>query len=77
MKQIKVLGPGCPKCETLARNADEAAKAAGVECEIEKVKDIVDIMKFGVAMTPGLVIDGKVESVGKVLSVDKIKELLS
>jgi len=77
MKQIKILGPGCPKCETLARHASEAAQAAGVECEIEKVKDIVEIMKYGVAMTPGLVIDGKVASVGKVLSADKIKELLS
>ncbi len=77
MKKIQILGPGCPKCETLARNADEAAQALGVQCEIVKVKDIAEILKFGVAMTPGLVIDGKVVSVGKVLSKDKIKELLS
>ena len=77
MKKIQILGPGCPKCELLARHANEAARELGIECDIEKVTDIQEIMKFGVMMTPGLVIDGKVESVGRVLSVEKIKGLLS
>lgn len=77
MRKIQVLGPGCPKCETLARHANEAVEELGIKCEIEKIKDIQEIIKFGVMMTPGFVIDGKVESVGKVLSVEKIKEMLS
>ena len=76
MKKIKILGPGCPKCETLFKFADEAARDMGVEFEIEKVKDIQEIMKYGVMMTPGLVIDEKVVSVGKVLTADKIKKFL-
>ncbi len=77
MKKIQILGPGCPKCETLASYATAAAHELGLQCEVEKVTDIQEIVKFGVVMTPGLVIDGKVESVGRVLSVEKIKELLS
>jgi len=77
MTKIAILGPGCPKCELLARHANEAAVELGIECDIEKVTDIQEIMKFGVMLTPGLVIDGKVESVGRVLSVEKIKGLLS
>ena len=77
MKKIQILGPGCPKCELLVRHANEAARELGIECDIEKVIDIQEIMKFGVMMTPGIVIDGKVESVGRVLSIAKIKELLS
>jgi len=75
--KIQILGTGCPKCETLARHANEAVEELGIECEIEKIKDIQEIIKFGVMMTPGLVINGKVESVGKVLSVERIKEMLS
>ncbi len=77
MKNICILGPGCSKCETLAKRAEEAASELGIEYRIEKVKDIQEIMKFGVMMTPGLVIDGEVKSVGVVLSVEKLKELLS
>lgn len=76
MKKIQILGPGCPKCVRLAENAEAAAKELGVECQIEKVKDIAEIMKFGVMMTPGFVVDGEVKSVGKLLSVKEIKEKL-
>jgi len=77
VRKIQVLGPGCSKCETLARRASEAVQELGLQCEIEKVSDLTEIINFGVMMTPGLVIDGKVKSVGKVLSVEKIKELLT
>ena len=76
MKKVQILGAGCPKCKALAANAEEAAKQAGVECEFEKVTDINEITKFGVMMTPGLVIDGKVVSTRKLLSVEEIKEAL-
>jgi len=76
MKKIQILGTGCPKCKKLAQNAEAAAKALGIEYEIEKVTDINDIMKFGVVMTPALAVDGEVKLVGKVPSPDEIKGLL-
>jgi len=76
MKKIQILGTGCPKCKKLAENAEAAAKELGVECEIEKVTDINEIMKFGVMMTPALAVDGEVKSVGKALSADEIKRAL-
>jgi len=76
MKKIQILGTGCPKCKKLAENAEAAAKALGLELEIEKVKDINEIMKFGVMMTPALAIDGQVKTVGKVVSPDEIKKML-
>ncbi len=76
MKKIQILGTGCPKCKKLTENAEAAAKELGIECEIEKVTDINEIMKFGVMITPALAVDGDVKSAGKVLSVDDIKEAL-
>lgn len=77
MKKIQILGTGCPKCKQLTANAEEAAKGLGIEYELEKITDINDIMKFGIMMTPGLAVDGTVKSIGKVLSVEAVKELLN
>jgi small redox-active disulfide protein 2 len=77
MEKIQILGVGCPKCNQLAQNAAAAVQDLGAECEIEKVTQINEIMKFGVMMTPALAIDGEVKVVGKVASVDEIKKLLS
>ena len=74
---IQILGPGCPKCKTLTANAEAAVKALGVDATVEKVEKIADIMKFGVMITPALVVDGQVKSAGKVPSVDDIKKLLA
>jgi len=76
MKKIQILGTGCPKCKKLAECAEQAAKELGIEFELEKVTQINDIMKFGVMMTPALVVDGTVKSVGKALTVEQIKEML-
>ncbi|MFA4949083.1 MAG: thioredoxin family protein [Candidatus Krumholzibacteriia bacterium] len=76
MRKIQILGTGCPKCKTLTANAEAAVKALGIEAEIEKVDKIQDILKFGVMMTPALVVDGQVKSVGKVLSTADIEALL-
>ena len=76
MKKIQILGTGCPKCKKLAGNAEAAAKELGIEFEIEKVTNINDIMKFGVMMTPALVVDGELKAVGKVPSPDEIKKML-
>jgi small redox-active disulfide protein 2 len=77
MKKIQILGPGCPKCKKLMENAEAAAKMLGIQYEIQKVSDINDIMKFGVMLTPTLVVDGKVKVVGKVPAPDEIKKLLT
>jgi small redox-active disulfide protein 2 len=75
--KIQILGTGCPKCRKLAENAETAAKALGIECTLEKVTDINEIMKFGVMMTPALAIDGQVKVVGKVPSPEEIKKMLA
>ncbi len=74
--QIKVLGPGCPKCKQLAELAEAAAKVLGAPYELVKVTDFKEIMAFGVMSTPALVVDGEVKAVGRVPSVDEIKKLL-
>ena len=76
MKKIQILGTGCPKCAKLAANAEAAAKAAGIDYELEKVTDINDIMTFGVMMTPALAVDGEVKVVGKVPDPEAIKDML-
>lgn len=76
-KFVQILGSGCPKCEKLKQNAEEAARQLGTEALVEKVADIGTITSFGVMMTPVLVVDGEVKSMGKVLSVEEIKKFLS
>ena len=76
MKQIKILGPGCRRCEQLAASTKAAADQLGLVYELEKVTDIATFADYGVMMTPGLVIDGKVKSQGKVPTVDEIKAML-
>ena len=74
--RIQVLGPGCTNCKQLHKNTMAAVMEANVEADVEKVEDIAVIMKFGVMVTPALVIDGVVKSSGKVLSVAEIKKLI-
>lgn len=74
--KIQILGPGCAKCTRLMETAEAAAKELGVDCQLEKISDINQIMSFGVMMTPGLVVDGEVKSVGKVPSLDEMKKML-
>jgi len=76
MKKIQVLGTGCPKCQELTKNAELAVGQLGIECEIEKVTDLKEIMKFGVMMTPALAIDGEVKVAGKVVDADSIVKFL-
>jgi small redox-active disulfide protein 2 len=75
--KIQILGTGCAKCKKMTEVAEKAATDLGIDYEIEKVTEIVDIMQFGVMSTPGLVIDGKVVVAGKVPTEEKMKELLS
>ncbi|HEO72552.1 MAG TPA: thioredoxin family protein [Candidatus Hydrogenedentes bacterium] len=77
MKDLKILGTGCPKCQKLMETTEAAAKDLGIEYQVEKVTGINDIMKFGVMVTPALVVDGEVKVAGKVPSVEEIKGMLA
>ena len=73
---IKILGPGCRNCVALTENTKNALKEAGIDAEVIKVQDIKDISTYGIMSTPGLVIDEKVVSYGKVLKPKQIVEIL-
>lgn len=73
MKNIKVLGPGCRNCETTAKVIAQAAREAGVDVELEKVTDVVQIMSYGVMSTPGVVIDGKLVHAGGIPGPDQVR----
>jgi small redox-active disulfide protein 2 len=72
--EIKVLGPGCPKCGQTEKIVKEAVAEAGVDATIEKITDILQIMTFRVMSTPAVVVDGQVKSMGK---IPKKEEILS
>ena len=74
--KVQILGTGCPRCRKLEANARKAIEELGIAAQVEKVQDIKEITKFGVMMTPGLVIDGKVKSTGEIASVEKVKKWL-
>jgi len=77
MKKIEVLGPGCANCQRLEAVAHEAARLAGIEAEIVKITDYGEIAHYGILRTPGLVIDGKVVSSGRIPSAGDIAAWLS
>ena len=74
--EIKVLGPGCPRCEATERNVIEALSELGISANVEKVKDINRIASYGVFGTPALVIDGQVKCVGRIPTKEEIKKWL-
>lgn len=73
---IKVLGTGCAKCKKLEEHAKEAVKTLGLDISVEKIEDVKSIMSYGVMMTPALVVDEAVKTVGKVPSVKDIVKIL-
>ncbi len=75
--KLEILGTGCPKCVKLEEMTKKAVTELGIDAEITKVKDVKQIMEYGVMMTPALVVDGVVKSVGKVLTADEIKKMIS
>ena len=76
MRDVKILGSGCPKCRKLADLAKEAAQELGIDYRIEKITEINDIIGYGVMLTPALVVDGSVKVSGSVPSKDEIIEYL-
>ena len=75
--EIKVLGPGCPKCHQTEKIVKEAVSEAGVEASIEKITDVMEIAGYGVFGTPAVIVDGDVKSVGKIPSKEDVKFWLS
>jgi len=74
--KIEILGTGCTKCVALEKVVQEALAKVGGFHQVEKVDDIMEIMKYNVVSTPGLVIDGEVKSTGKLLTVDEVVKLI-
>lgn len=77
MLTIKVLGPGCENCKRLAWLADRAAQHMGIEARIEKVTDYAAIMQYDILSTPGLVINEKLVSSGRIPSEAEITTFLT
>ena len=75
--QVKVFGPGCPRCKKTEENAVEALKELNLEAELVKVSDLQEIMSHGIMMTPGLAIDEEMVSTGKIPTVEEIKKWIS
>jgi len=74
--KIKVLGSGCPNCKVLEANTKKALEELKIKADVKKVTDMAKIVGYGVMSTPALVVDEKVVSSGRVLSVEEIKKLL-
>jgi small redox-active disulfide protein 2 len=70
---IQVLGIGCSRCKELEKRTMNALAELGVAADVQKVTDIQEIMKFKIMGTPGLVIDGKVRSAGRLPTLDEIR----
>lgn len=74
--KIKILGTGCANCKKLEANAREAIKELGLDAEVEKVEDLREIVGYGVMRTPALVVNETVKVMGKVATVEEIRQLL-
>jgi small redox-active disulfide protein 2 len=74
---IKILGTGCAKCNSLEKAVRDAVKEMGLDTEIEHVTDMKRVMQYSILMMPGLVIDEKVVSSGAVLRKDEVKKLIT
>jgi small redox-active disulfide protein 2 len=76
-KVIKILGTGCPKCQSMTGVVKDVVSENNIDATIEKVQDIVEIMKFNVMTTPALVIDEVITIKGRIPSKDEVLALLN
>ena len=74
--EIKVLGPGCLKCQQVEKLIRDTVAEEGIEAEVEKVTDVMKIARYGVFGTPAVIIDGEVKSVGRVPDKEEIMSWL-
>lgn len=77
MKKLQILGIGCPKCNRLTEQVEQAARELGIEHQVEKITDIQQIIGFGVMMTPALAVDGKVKAAGTIPSIEELKRFMA
>ena len=70
---IKVLGPGCPKCQQTEKIVKEVVQEMGSSATVEKITDIMEIAGYGVFGTPAVVVNGEVKSVGKIPKAEEIR----
>jgi small redox-active disulfide protein 2 len=77
MKNIKILGTGCPKCKKTEAVVKEAVAELGISVEIQKVEDIQEIIKYNILSTPAVVIDEVVKIKGRVPSMDEVRALIN
>jgi small redox-active disulfide protein 2 len=75
--EIKILGPGCPKCTQTAKIVMDTLAETGVSADVEKVTDVMQIAGYGVMMTPAVVVDGDVKTVGKIPSKEEVRSWLA
>jgi len=75
--EIKVLGPGCAKCNKTEKLVQEVIKEKGVEATVEKVTDMMQIASYGVFGTPSVIVDGEVKCTGKVPKKEDIKSWIT
>jgi small redox-active disulfide protein 2 len=74
--KIEIIGPGCPRCLKTEEIVQKAVKELGIQAEVVKVSDMIEIMKKKVLRTPAVIIDGKIVIQGKIPSIDEIKNVL-
>lgn len=74
--KVKVLGPGCAKCKTTYSIVEKVIKESGLDVELTKVDDIMEMMSYNIITTPAVVVDGEVKIKGRVPSEREIKEIL-
>lgn len=75
--KIEIMGPGCPRCGAVERNAIAALNQLGVNADLEHVYDVKEYIKRGVMFTPALAVDGEVKVAGRVPSVEELKALFA
>ena len=71
--EIRILGTGCPRCDEVEKRTMNALAELNVAADVQKVKNINEIAKYGLLGTPGLVINGKIKSSGRIPSLEEIK----
>ncbi|MBK8566826.1 MAG: TM0996/MTH895 family glutaredoxin-like protein [Saprospiraceae bacterium] len=77
MKDIKILGTGCPKCKQTTAIVEETVSRLGIDATVEKVEDIMEIMKYNVMSTPAVVVDGNVVFKGRVPTATEVEAMLA
>lgn len=77
VRKIEVLGTGCAKCKRLEKNVREAVAELGADVEIVKIDDFDEIVKRGIMITPGLVLDGEIVAAGRVPGIEEIKGMIT